>query len=92
MAVFQAEHDFVNDYYHLYMDEKRSFTYNVLADEINCFLYYNIDDELIFLKKVLSLIKYVVITNYQRKTGHNLFVSPIKPWIMNYLERNHKIF
>lgn len=52
MAEFQAEHDFVNDYYHLYMDEKRLFTYNVLADEINCFLYYNIDDEIDFLKKL----------------------------------------
>ena len=50
MAVFQAEHDFVNDYYHLYMDEKRLFTDNVL--EINCFLYYNIDDEIDFLKKL----------------------------------------
>ena len=52
MATFQAERDVANDYFHLYMDEKRSFTHNVSKDEINCFLYYNIDDDINFLKEL----------------------------------------
>ena len=57
MAAFQAEHDLANDYLHLYMDKKRSFMHNISKDEINCFLYYNIDDGNDFLKELVIFNK-----------------------------------
>ena len=57
MSAFQAKHDLANDYFHLYIDTKRSFRHNVSKDEINCFLYFNIDDEIGFLKELAIFSK-----------------------------------